>query len=104
MTLTQLYDTIDWSGTEEALEEWKSKAVKRLPEDSYEEFAKRWRCTLIAYALPVELHGQPLEGWNEDRMHAARQALGMAGVWDKIVDTLIVHGLLEGMPLETQEN
>jgi hypothetical protein len=104
MTLADLYDTIDWSDTEEALESWKSKSMDKMPEESYDDFSRKWRCTLIAYALPTEVTETAPPGWTPERQAHARQALSMAGVWDKIVDMLITHGLLEGQPLVKQEN
>lgn len=100
MTLGDLYDEIDWSGTESALEEWKSTAMKEMEPSSYSDFSRKWRCTLIAYALPPELTVDPPSGWTLERSQSARVALGAAGVWDQIVEYLIQRGFLSNVNAE----
>ncbi len=97
MTLSDLYDTLDWSGSEVALENWQAKNETDWKADP--EFAKNWRLTLLLYALPQQITGDQAEDWSKERAESARSALHNAGVWQQVVDYLVRNDLLDPVEL-----
>lgn len=93
MTLADLYDSIDWSETEEALSRWKTLAPQSSTDEPEESFTRNFRIQLLLYALPSEIVGDQPDSTPEIQQ-TARFALKSAGVWESIVDTLLAHKLL----------
>ena len=95
LTVMDLYNAIDWSGTTEVLSNWKKDYPEDilLKEEDNTSFLDNFRQTLLAYALPKEIVGELPEG-NEEKMQSARWALHAAGVWQFVVDWLIAQDLL----------
>ena len=95
LTVMDLYNAIDWSGTTEVLDNWKKDFPDDvlLEEEHNTSFLDNFRQTLLAYSLPTEIVGELPEG-TEEKMQSARWALHAAGVWQFVVDWLIAQGLL----------
>ena len=62
--------------------------------DESTQLQARYRCTLLAHALPEEMVGDIPEKTDQTQQ-AARQALKAQGVWDQILDELVRLGLME---------
>ena len=62
-TLEDLYQALDWSGSDESLEAWK-KEHPEVEETQESGFARNWRLTLLLYALPKEITGDQAEDKN----------------------------------------
>jgi|3_EtaG_2_1085321.scaffolds.fasta_scaffold01425_5 hypothetical protein len=97
MTLADLYNSIDWSGSEKTLKEWQAKNDTDWKADP--EFARNWRLTLLLYSLPQQIVGDQAEEWSKEKAESARAALVHAGVWEQVVDYLIRNNLLDEVEL-----
>jgi hypothetical protein len=96
MTLSDLYNALDWANTDGVLEEWQQRhAPEEEKENPDPEFMRNFRCTLLSYALPAEIVG-PQPDFNSERQQAARWALNAAGVWQQVLDYLVRNQLLDG--------
>mgnify|MGYP003625631959 CR=1 FL=1 len=93
-TLEDLYQALDWSGSDESLEAWK-KEHPEVEETQESGFARNWRLTLLLYALPKEITGDQAEDWSEEKQESARGALHHAGVWPQVCDWLIQNDLID---------
>lgn len=79
LTLSDLYNSLDWIGLKTG--------------GQYLFGSRKFRETLLAYALPTQIVGE-LHGQSPERQHEARVALKAAGVWDQVVDWMIAQHLL----------
>lgn len=82
ITLEDLYQAIDWSGSDKALQQFYAKSG-REGERENEVFRKQFRCVLLQEAL----YGKG------DRRTSARYFLRMAGVWDQVASFCKTKGL-----------
>jgi len=94
MTLAELYDSIDWSGTEAAYDKWAKG--REVEEEVPGAFKESWRTTLLLFSLPREM--LPFEygkEWTEERKAEARYLLHSAGVWPQVTKWLVENNLIE---------
>lgn len=82
VTLEDLYQAIDWSGSDEALQQFYAQSG-RSDERENETFRKKFRCVLLQEAL---------YGENTVRT-AARYFLHLAGVLDQAISFCKARGL-----------
>jgi hypothetical protein len=105
LSIHDLYNALDWSKAEDALTKW-SKHLERPDAPKLDPdcapFTDRFRKTLLAYALPIEISG-PLPAESPDIRNAARRLLTSAGVWNQAVDWLVQQDLLGPAEEETAE-
>ena len=84
-TLADLYDGIDWRGSEEVLSQWHQEQGKmdKLGE-GIKSSVRKFRCAMLEEAL-----------WGEDsyRMMWARYMLDRAGIWHQVAEAMISAGL-----------
>ena len=96
-SLLDLYNSIDWSTSKEALSAW-GKSSPNLPNN--EDSNRLLRLSLLVYALPPDIVG-PQPYWTLERNQHARYLLHLAGVWSAVVDWLITRKLIGPTPEDT---
>lgn len=93
MTLKDLYDSIDWSESEEAYLKWAKG--KEVADEDIPEFKAAWRTSLLMSALPKEMLPEKIQkDWTLERQQEARWMLNAAGAWPQVVKFLRANDMI----------